>query len=367
MRVVHLLGNLNYGGLQQVVTELALKQRQRGHDVMLAHRSGPGNHPELEDELRRNGVTLAQFRQHDDRFGSPLVRLTRLLARHEPDLLHTHTPVNYYPFGTVAARLAGVKAIVNTLHSANDLERLGNRDKLLFWGATVFMSDRTVSVCAEVQSALARWFPLPARKLNVIENGIDLSRFLAVERRPPLDHLIFGTVGRMAEVKDHRVMIDAFARAHREHSHIRLRLLGGGPLEPDLRRQAETLRLSDVVQFCGFSHDVPGFLADLDVYVTSSNAEGLPLSLLEAIATGLPVVATDVGGIPGVVRKTQSGWLSPSRNADALATAMLQAIADTTRRERGERARKLVAEGYSAERMAADYERLYEELVDTKP
>jgi glycosyltransferase involved in cell wall biosynthesis len=224
------------------------------------------------------------------------------------------------------------------------------------------LSDRVVSVCAEVEAVLRRRFVLPARKLSVVDNGVDLSRYVAVPGRDPHQEVVFGTVGRMTAVKNHRVLVEAFALARRKYAHIRLLLLGGGPLQSGLEQRVAELGLSDSVQFLGFSHDVPGFLAGLDVYVVSSNSEGLPLSLLEAIATGLPVVATEVGGVPGIVRTSDSGWLSPPNDPQALLAAMELAICSPQRRERGERARRFVAERYSASRMTADYEKLYQQL-----
>ena len=117
------------------------------------------------------------------------------------------------------------------------------------------------------------------------------------------------------------------------------------------------------MEFCGFGHDVPVFLGSLDIYVLPSEFEALPLSLLEAIASGLPVVATAVGGVAQVVKNTQSGWLCPPNNVDALLAGMESAMASSEFGERRERARHSVAEQYSAERMARDYEQLYQSLL----
>ena len=97
-------------------------------------------------------------------------------------------------------------------------------------------------------------------------------------------------------------------------------------MEPKLKEQVHDLGLDHAVEFCGFSHDVPGFLGSLDVYVLPSDFEAMPLSLLEAIASGLPVVATAVGGVPGIVKNTESGSLCPPNNAEALRAAMESAI-----------------------------------------
>jgi glycosyltransferase involved in cell wall biosynthesis len=243
-----------------------------------------------------------------------------------------------------------------------DHPRFGTKGRMQFWTAAM-LTHGLVSVCADSEAYLQGRFFLPGKKLFVVENGINLTPFLAVPPRKPGNEMVFGFVGRMAREKNHRILIEAFALAHRKHSHIRLRLLGDGVLEPTLKEQVHSLGLDEVVEFCGFSHDVAGFLSGLDVFILPSSFEALPLSLIEAIASGLPVVATAVGGVPAVVQNTDSGWLSEPNDAQALLSAMESAITSSDLRARGERARNLVVKYYSAERMASDYERLYQTLV----
>jgi glycosyltransferase involved in cell wall biosynthesis len=225
------------------------------------------------------------------------------------------------------------------------------------------LTDAMVSVCSEDETFLRNRFFLPGKKLLTVENGIDLASFLAVPFREPRREVVFGFAGRMAPEKNHRVLIDAFARLYQRYPDVRLRLLGSGNLEPDLKEQVHNLGLTEVVEFCGFGHDVPRFLEGLDIYVLPSDFEAHPLSLLEAIASGLPVVATTVGGVPKIVRQTDSGWLSRPGNAEALRDAMESAMNAPERWERPKQAKRLVAEHYSCERMSRDYERLYQELL----
>jgi glycosyltransferase involved in cell wall biosynthesis len=243
-----------------------------------------------------------------------------------------------------------------------DHPRFGRRGRTLFWTAAT-LSHGLVSVCAEVDAFVRRRFLLAGVELFVVNNGIDMAPFLAVPARKLRDEVTFGLAGRMAPEKNHRVLIEAFGLLRRRHGCARLRFLGGGPLEPELKEQARSLGLSEAVEFCGFSHDVAGFLSQLDIFVLPSDFEALPLSLLEAIASGLPVVATAVDGVPKIVQTTDGGWLCPRGDAPALMGAMEAAITSPDRLERAERARRVVAELYSAERMARDYERVYQQLL----
>jgi glycosyltransferase involved in cell wall biosynthesis len=118
-----------------------------------------------------------------------------------------------------------------------------------------------------------------------------------------------------------------------------------------------------VVEFCGFSNDTPAYLGTFDIFVLPSQSEAWGMALVEAIASGLPVVATSVGNLPGIVQATNSGWLCPPGDLDSLASALESAIVSTARIAIGEQGRASVSQFFSAERMSADYEHLYQELI----
>ena len=369
MQIFHLVPNLNYGGLQKVVRLLAVSQRHSGHSVTIGCWTNASNHPEAECELDRVGVHVVHVRRAAD--GGMLSgrtcllkKLRKVLLATHADILHIHNPFNYYLYGALAGRAAGSMKIVNTIHltAMFDHPRFGRRGRVLFRAASLF-SHGIVSVCPEMDTWLRSRFSLPGIRWFVVDNGIDLAPFLSVPARHSGDEVVFGFAGRMAPEKNHRVLIEAFGLLRHRHNRVRLRLLGSGPLEPELKQQVHNQGLCDAIEFCGFGHDVPGFLRGLDVYVLPSNFEGLPLSLLEAIASGLRVVATAVDGVPRIVENTDSGWLCPPSNPHALMTAMEAAIACPDRSERAERSRHLVAQEYSAERMANGYERVYQQLL----
>jgi glycosyltransferase involved in cell wall biosynthesis len=367
MRIFHLVPNMNYGGLQEVVRGLALSQRRAGHSVTIGCWTYGSNHPEVEQEMARAGVPIHYLRRgpNGEQVGGRkylFYKIKEHLGRNKVDILHVHNPFDYYVYGALAARAAGSTKVINTLHATVMFDYPRRWRKTIFWSAAM-LSNRVVAVCDEVQTVIRRKFVLPRRKLAVVENGIDLGRFLAVPPRRRRDEVVFGSVGRMATEKNHRLLIEAFGMLRERHSNIRLRLLGGGKLEPELREFATRLGIADSVEFCGFSNDVPAFLSSLEVFALPSNSEGLPLTLLEAIASGLPVVATAVGGVPRIVEKTDCGWLCAPRDAGGLANAMESAIL-ADRIHKGERARSLVSQYYSADRMGDDYERLYENVLN---
>jgi glycosyltransferase involved in cell wall biosynthesis len=364
VRIAHFVDRLSFGGLQTVVMDLCEAQRRSGHFVEIAVRKEAINNPGAHQRMAAIGVEIAKpflgLRRHWSMVPHTVIlSLAKYVKEHAFDILHAHNPFELH-FVAPASRLARVP-LVNTMHATAMIPRMTKWQKAAYFGAAL-LTDRTVSVHQESQATLRGFFPLlPTNKLAVVENGIGLARYFAVPKRPPRDTITFGTVGRMATVKNHRLLIEAFAVARAKHPHVRLRLLGGGRLEPELRQRANELGVANDVEFCAFREDPSGFLGELDVFCLSSDSEGLPMSLLEALAAGLPVVATSVGGVPDVVARTESGWLSPPGDVAAFTAGMEAAIAAPDRVLRGERARHHV-EPYTVDRMAADYERIYASL-----
>ncbi len=363
LRIVHLVPNLNFGGLQELVRWLALGQVANGHTVsILCWDDRSSNHPEAAEVLEQGGVHVATARGGARGPVASLRTLRERLGSEPLDVLHIHNPFDYSLYGAVAGQLRRGTKVVNTLHATAMFERFSRKQKVKFW-TSALLTNRFVSVCDETSDVLARRFRIPARKLAVIENGIDVARFLSIPPREQREEVVFGGVARMTKTKNQQLLIEAFARARNVHPAIRLRLLGSGAAEePRLKALAATLELGESIEFCGYRDDVPGFLGEIDVFALPSRSEGLPLSLLEAIASGLPVVATDVGGVRKVVETTKSGRVCPSNDVEAFTEAMCATIVDPDRLQATERARENVVEHYSVARMTSDYERLYRSL-----
>jgi len=200
----------------------------------------------------------------------------------------------------------------------------------------------------------------------MIDNGVPLEPFLRIPSRPCNGDFVFGAVGRLVPMKDHLSLLEAFSIVSRQHPDCRLEILGDGPLRPALEAKIAALRLSEHVRLQGYSEDVPGFLTRVHAFVLSSITEGLPLTVLEAMASGLPIVGTDVGGVSEVVRKSGCGWLCPPSAPAQLARALVAVLESNDREILGRRARRFAEEGYSVSRMTAQYEHLFEEVLSKR-
>jgi glycosyltransferase involved in cell wall biosynthesis len=224
--------------------------------------------------------------------------------------------------------------------------------------------DRIVLVCRQVQEEFCRRFPALASRASAIPNGIEIGDLLAIAPRPSSGEFVFGSIGRLVPVKDYHSLLAAFAELHRQVPHCRLEVLGSGELQAELKQFAHNLGLAEAVLFRGWSADVAGFLSRIDAFVLSSRSEGLPMSALEAMAAGLPVVATAVGGLPELIETAHCGWLARSGDPHDLAQKMLLAM--TNRNGHGSRARQAVRECYSAECMARRYSALFEQCRNSE-
>jgi glycosyltransferase involved in cell wall biosynthesis len=213
---------------------------------------------------------------------------------------------------------------------------------------------------------------IPSSLIHVIPSGIDFSPFEEVASRDflrrefslaPDDYLV-GIVAALEDAKGHTYLIQASRILREQAPKIKIIIVGTGPLEIELDRQAHELGVDDMVFFLGFREDVPRILASLDLFVLSSYREGLGTSLLDAMASRLPVVATQAGGIPDVVIHQKTGLLVPPRDSAALAQAILTLYNDRELAARlGEKGYEVVHQKFSAEAMAGQIIDLYKKLA----
>jgi len=299
-------------------------------------------------------------------FSPSLVRdLRRLLDEENIDLVHCHRHKAAL-YGTLAVRSGSGKIpVVVTVHglkrSRTLLRRLTNRYLLS-------RVTKVVAVSRAVREDVLRANPFPAPgKVEVIYNGIDISRYpLRSRRGGRRDGFLFGSVGRLTPTKGYDLLLAAFAALSIKDA--RLVIAGEGPMRERLEGEARRLGLAGRVTFAGFKEDVRSFLMDLDFFVLPSRAEGLSLALLEAMATGVPVIATETGGIPEVLHDPAVGCLVPEGSVDALRRAMAGVTAWTPERYGAmvAAARKRIEDAFSIESMTRKMEHLYQDILSPR-
>jgi glycosyltransferase involved in cell wall biosynthesis len=360
MHITELVDSLEIGGAERMAADLAQGLQRRGHTVSVVclRRSGP-----VAECLRDANIEVVTLEKGEGLSLSALRKLSAYLEHKQVDVVHTHNPLTHH-YGTVAGRRMGVPVVVNTFHGPSNLTGFG-RTQAIF-EASCLLSDRVVACCQAVDAHLRRITFVAKRKLSVIPNGISLEKFTRIPARTQNGKIVFGTVGRLVPVKDHINLLEAFAEVCSQEPDVQLELLGDGPLYSALQQRADGLGIASRVILHRASLDAEKFLARLDVFVLCSRSEGLPLSLLEAMAAALPVVATSVGAVPELVHGARCGWLCPSAQPAALASAMLNSLQCRQRNEWGLRGREYVVEHNSVAAMTLAYEQLFENLLHAR-
>jgi glycosyltransferase involved in cell wall biosynthesis len=350
VRVAHVVEALEVGGLEKLIVELA---RHTDRARFAACVMTLGERGRLADEVESLGWPVYPLHARPGLKPRAVLRLAGLFRREAVDVVHTHSegPLLY---GTAAARLARVGRVIHTRHHGPDL---GNpRHIMTLMALAARWVDRVACVADDgARHALAEG--VPAAKLVTVWNGIDLARFAY---RGPVPRGPAVAVARLNPEKDHVSLLHAVALAIRAEPAFRLEIAGDGPCEAELKALATRLGLGDAVRFLGQVDDVPALLARAGLLVQPSLLEGIALTLLEAMARGLPVVATRVGGNPEVVVDGQTGRLVPARAPGPLADAMLDLWRDPERsRQLGRAGRERAERCFDVRRTAARYEQLY--------
>lgn len=324
---------------------------------------------QLGEQMQRDGVEVVSF---DRRPGIDLRLITRFAARlrtDRVDILHAHQYTPYF-YGALANLRAGWPArVILTEHGRAYPDIVGSRRRFLNrWFLQHLASDvnavaRFSAEAVQQNDGFTKW------PISIIPNGIETSRYgdgagdVVAARQAlglPVDHRYVTCVARFHPVKDHRGLITAFAQLASSHPDVDLVLAGDGQLRGELEQQVRDLGLAERVRFLGVRRDVPVVLRASDVFVLGSESEGASITVLEAMASGLPIVTTNVGGNPELVRHEQEGLLVPRSDPAAFAAAMSRVLDDPALARRlGAAGRARARAEFDIDVTIAAYGRLY--------
>ncbi|MBU0753509.1 MAG: glycosyltransferase, partial [Planctomycetes bacterium] len=321
------------------------------------------------DELQEEGIHTTVFDKGLGFNPAVLPRMIGYLKRNRIQIVHTHMfTANFW--GRLAGKLAGVPILITTEHqplyrkrplSRRYPERLMNR-----------ITDRVIAVAETVKDSLVKYDHKSPGKISVLYNGIDLQQFeksfdaaamkadLGIDPSRPL----IGVVARLFKEKGHADLFDALVKVKTKYPEVLAFLVGHGPAEQECRARVRELGISENVFFAGLRRDVPALLRMIDFFVLPSLGEGLSIAILEAMAAGRAVVATDVGGNWELVDHGKTGLLVPAADPHALSEAIIRMISEPQERIRmGNRGRALIFERFSLAETVKKTESLYEELL----
>jgi glycosyltransferase involved in cell wall biosynthesis len=364
MVIAHVLSSFGLGGQERVALDLAKQQRAAGHNVLVVSLASLPEGPNAEN-FRTAGIRTETVTKSPGVDASVPVRLGALLRKARVKVVHTHNP-HALIYGAPAAMLARA-SVVHTKHGMNP----DSTRRLWLRRVASVLLDACVAVTPALAKVARRNRECDPALLHVIRNGIDMTRFsprvearrqVRAELGIPDDAWVVGTVGRLAPEKDQALLVEAMAPLLDQRRH--LVIVGDGPEHEALRSRITATWRSEFVHMTGARTDVEQLLAAFDVFALPSKSEGLPLVLLEAMATHLPVVASAVGGIPDAIEHGVTGFLFPAGHREDLRLELVRLLSGPMHaRGVGHAARRAVARRYSVQRMAEGYATLYENVV----
>lgn len=347
------------GGQRQSLLLCRLLRQQKFPCYLVAQPRSP-----LAQKAQEEGIPVIPLRMRGEADFWAAVRLALILKRRQCQLIHYHD-AHAVMLGALASRLAKVPLRVLTRRVDFPL----NENPVSRWKYQKNI-DAFIAVSTGVRDVLVEG-GIDRKRIYIVPDGIDFTPYEENKEKGVLrrelnfsstDYVV-GIVAHLADHKGHKYLIEAVRLLKEKLPEVRLIIVGEGPLKLELTRQVRDFHLEDVVFFLGFREDIPRILASLDLFVLSSHMEGLGSSLLEAMASRLPVVATRVGGIPDVVIPQETGLLVPPKNPAALAEAILEMYRHRDKaREMGQRGYEVVHQKFSAEAMAAKVIEVYRKL-----
>lgn len=353
-----------YSGNVTSVNDLVLALNKERFNVIFIYLRGYGDEKNLLKEAGYEVFYLSNIKRSNTFRFSILFRLVRILKEHNVDIIHCHAHKSTV-YGTVAAVLAKTPVVMAHVHG---LGRSRNFRRKLINYFLFKKINKIVPVAKSVrEDVLKNNWSVPEEKIFVLENSIDYRRFADVSISKedakrilglPSDAFVFGTIGRLAPTKGQLYLIEAFAKVKQKLPKSMLLLIGDGRLENVLRAEASKTGFGKSIHFFGRRTDIPQILKALDVFVFPSVAEGFGLALAEAMAVGVPCIATEVGGIPEIISGNNVGALVPPKDSEALAQAMIS-IANMT----GEKLEKQVEKAQNRVRQFYSHQIVREKLI----
>lgn len=362
IRLLQVTHDLAFGGLQKVVLNLCKNIDRDRFDVSVLCLRALGAYAEDVERLGIKVFMLPQPSNGTDYLS--FIKAAEIFRREKVEIIHTH---NTQPLidGTIARMLSGVKRIVHTDHGRvfPDKKRYMVAERF----ASNFVS-KFVAVSQSTADKLIKFEKIPPHKITVIENGIDELKYqdqaVLAETKSSFGLMgegpVIGFISRLSPEKGGAVLLDAMPLVLRAFPEAQLVIAGEGPQRESLMAQVEKLGLERNICWLGPRRDVPAILKAIDLYVLPSISEGLPMGLLEAIAAGSPVVATNVGGVPSVIKDKFNGELVPKGDTVALSQRIVSVLSDAALAERYvQNSFDTVLGKYTASNMTRRYQELY--------
>ncbi|MCJ8503132.1 glycosyltransferase [Desulfatitalea alkaliphila] len=336
---MQLINVLDFGGAESLALNISMYLNKLGKCQTSVCGLFGGEGP-LVGHAEKNEVKVYFFKSDDGNRLKVMWNLYRLLKEQNVTVVQVHGSY-LLQYAAFPAKLAGVR-LIYTEHAKYSL----CKSRKLRRNARYFslLVDKVVCVSNDLKNFLINDIGVNPYRVEVVHNGVNLSAFqpkkIKTENRSDQDKLIIGTVARLSDPKDHTNLLHAFSQVVKIRPNLQLILVGDGELRPNIENMIQELNIWPHVKMLGRRSDIPDLLASMDLFVLASKREGFPIALLEAMACGKPVIATDVGGVKEIISNCEDGIIVQSESSEALAGAILKLSDDKALRD------SIAARGY---------------------
>ena len=352
MKIVQVMPDFGLAGAETMVENLSCGLAAEGCDVLVI--SFFDLHTAITERIENRGIKIKYLGKKRGFDPSIISKMRKIIKAYQPDVIHTHRYVLPYAF---LASMGFKAKRVHTVHSVAQKEqtKVGkNINRVLFRYFNVV----PVALSKEIQRTIQEVYGLPDNRIPVVFNGIDLSRCIVKESYARKDTFTVLHIGRFMDVKNHELLLRSFARFKGQHSDARLQLQGDGELKENMMQLAGQLNITDAVEFAGLQSNVYPWLHNADVFILPSKFEGMPMTLIEAMGTGLPIIASNVGGIPDMLSSQKEALLIEPKE-EKIIEALEMVYSDAKKREYWGRNALQRSSLFSSQAMARKYLQLY--------
>ncbi|WP_340371771.1 glycosyltransferase [Peribacillus sp. FSL E2-0218] len=354
IKILHIIPDFGTGGAEKLVLDL-LSNYDKSKFTMAVLSLYNKSDTIYEKQLEKIGVEVFYLGKKPGVDISMIYKIFKLFKKYKPNVIHTHRYVVRYTL--IPSVLQCVPIRIHTVHNVaeKELDQIGIKIQNI---AYRFFSYIPVAISKSVRKSITELYKINS-DIPLINNGIDIQKYSFKGIKKDRDSINLIHIGRFSPQKNHDFLINVFSRVATEKSNVRLRLVGDGELRKQIEDKVILMGIVDRVEFLGIREDIPNLLAESDIFLMSSNWEGLPLTILEAMASGLPIIATEVGGIPDVAKHNSNAILVPRENKDLFYKAVVSLIDDINLRNSMSEKSFLLSREFDIRVAEKQYEELY--------
>lgn len=354
-KIVHIVQSLQTGGAEMLLVNLAINCKDK-FDVTVISQYNENNLP-LEKHLAEHGIKTIFLNKKVGFDFKSIIVLYKVLNKINPDIVHTHLHAAIYAVPWYIMHKKTVK--VHTVHSVASME-LGIIHRIVQGFAYRFLGVVPVAISPFVKKSIVKQYKIHAQKVPVILNGIDVSKYnMPNGSKDSARPFTIINVASFNKWKNQMLLLNSFYKVTSKYPDTRLIFVGEGPEKAEIEHAAHKLGIADKTFFAGLTNEVEKFLNNADLFVLSSTFEGVPLSVLEAYAAGLPVVSTRVGGVRDILKDGVNGFLVPPEDEAAMESVILKMYGNAELRNKMSDINKLAAKEFDIKKITEQYIKLY--------